>query len=305
MVRTRSDDKRREIVRVAARAFQELGFERTSMLTIAERLRGGERDALQLFRLEGRIASGGARLRRRGGRRPVAQSNSVPQKACARVLAHRSAKSIWRASSRPLASRTFETSRPSRPSPGIGELYQQHPVRGLETTRRRLRGAHGSRCADARRSVACGHALQRAWFCRTCSNGSFSTRRSGPTPKRIETAAKHGTDAFLRIYGQEMNHAEESTGSRSSLDIHASRARTNTSHGRVRLRRFFERRAFSLAHCCARLAPAKNSTTSDDPDTSQRSAQRPTSNRLAAPPRISSKSLPKQDRTVRSILLLT
>ena len=42
MVRTKSDDKRQKIIQVAAEAFQELGYERTSMLTIAERMRGSK-----------------------------------------------------------------------------------------------------------------------------------------------------------------------------------------------------------------------------------------------------------------------
>jgi len=49
MVRTRSDEKRREIIRVAAETFQELGFERTSMLTIAERMRGSKQTLYNYF----------------------------------------------------------------------------------------------------------------------------------------------------------------------------------------------------------------------------------------------------------------
>jgi AcrR family transcriptional regulator len=49
VVRTRSDEKRREIIRVAAQTFQELGYERTSMLTIAERLRGSKQTLYNHF----------------------------------------------------------------------------------------------------------------------------------------------------------------------------------------------------------------------------------------------------------------
>ena len=49
MARMKSDEKRREIVRVAAQAFQELGYERTSMLTIAERLRGSKQTLYNYF----------------------------------------------------------------------------------------------------------------------------------------------------------------------------------------------------------------------------------------------------------------
>ena len=49
MVRTKSDEKRREIIRVAAESFQELGYERTSMLTIAERMRGSKQTLYNYF----------------------------------------------------------------------------------------------------------------------------------------------------------------------------------------------------------------------------------------------------------------
>lgn len=49
MVRTKSDEKRREIIRVAAKTFEELGFERTSMLTIAERMRGSKQTLYNYF----------------------------------------------------------------------------------------------------------------------------------------------------------------------------------------------------------------------------------------------------------------
>jgi AcrR family transcriptional regulator len=49
VVRTRSDEKRREIIRVAAQTFQELGYERTSMLTIAERFRGSKQTLYNHF----------------------------------------------------------------------------------------------------------------------------------------------------------------------------------------------------------------------------------------------------------------
>ena len=48
-MRTRSAEKRREIVRVAAKAFKELGYERTSMLTIAERLQGSKQTLYNYF----------------------------------------------------------------------------------------------------------------------------------------------------------------------------------------------------------------------------------------------------------------
>lgn len=48
-MRTRSEEKRRQIVRVAAKAFEELGYERTSMLTIAERFSGSKQTLYNYF----------------------------------------------------------------------------------------------------------------------------------------------------------------------------------------------------------------------------------------------------------------
>ena len=48
-MRTRSEAKRREIIAVAAQAFEEIGYERTSMLTIAERLRGSKQTLYNYF----------------------------------------------------------------------------------------------------------------------------------------------------------------------------------------------------------------------------------------------------------------
>ena len=48
-MRTRSEEKRRTIVRVAAKAFEELGYERTSMLTIAERMKGSKQTLYNYF----------------------------------------------------------------------------------------------------------------------------------------------------------------------------------------------------------------------------------------------------------------
>ena len=49
MVRTKSDEKRRDIVRVAREAFQEFGFDRTSMNVIAERLGGSKQTLYNYF----------------------------------------------------------------------------------------------------------------------------------------------------------------------------------------------------------------------------------------------------------------
>lgn len=48
-MRTRSEEKRRQIVRVAAKAFEELGYERTSMLAIAERFSGSKQTLYNYF----------------------------------------------------------------------------------------------------------------------------------------------------------------------------------------------------------------------------------------------------------------
>ena len=56
-MRVRNEEKRLEIIRIAAELFDELGYERTSMSTIAARVGGSKATLYGYFALEGGSAS--------------------------------------------------------------------------------------------------------------------------------------------------------------------------------------------------------------------------------------------------------
>ena len=201
MVRTRSDEKRREIIRVAAKAFEELGYERTSMLTIAERMRGSKQTLYNYFPSKedllravldfdvGEVAD--QAMQEFLARKEPAQGADATRGNLPRT-----------ASSPPWRCRTFESSPPSRPSPA-----------SVRTSTRISCASAWKRVADAFKALMAEGKLRRAdpWLAamhwkglvllRTCSNGSSSARLNRPDPQEIEAAAKRAADAFLKIYG--------------------------------------------------------------------------------------------------------
>ena len=142
MVRTRSDEKRREIIRVAAEAFQELGYERTSMLTIAERMRGSKQTLYNYFPSKEDLL------------RAVLDFDvgEVADQAMEEFLGEKSLrKGLTRLGeiylARQLAPLAISNMRIVATQPaesGIGEdFYQNILCVGVEAGRRRLQGAHG------------------------------------------------------------------------------------------------------------------------------------------------------------------
>ncbi len=202
MVRTRSDEKRREIIRVAAETFQELGYERTSMLTIAERMRGSKQTLYNYF------ASKEDLLRAVldfdvGEVADQALGNFVPKRACARAWRD-SAKSTSRASSPRWRFRTFAivATQPAEVGDRRG-LLSEHPLRGVEAGRGRLQRSSWSKASWCARIpwLAAMHfkgLVLQDFLERQLLNAAKAT-----SPKVIETAAKQAADAFLKIYGED------------------------------------------------------------------------------------------------------
>ena len=202
MVRTRSEEKRREIIRVAAKAFEELGYERTSMLTIAERLRGSKQTLYNYFPVKGGFAARGARLRRGRGRRPG--DARVPRREEFAQGADATRGSLsGRASSLPGDLEHANRRNPAGRVEHRRGVLPERPLRRrgsgsrMRSRRSWLKASSGAPTPGLRRCTL------KAWCCRTCSNGSCSTRPSTTDPKEMEAAAKHAADAFLRIYGNE------------------------------------------------------------------------------------------------------
>ena len=201
MVRTKSDEKRREIIRVAAETFQELGFERTSMLTIAERMRGSKQTLYNYFESKedllravlafdvGDVADQALEELRaeKNLRNGLARIGEI---YLARQLAPLAIANI-----RNVATQPAET--------GIGEDFYQN-----------ILCVAWKRVADAFKDLMSEGQLRRAdpWLAAMHFKGlvlqdllerQLLNAAKHVEAKEIEAAAKHAAIAFLRIYGRE------------------------------------------------------------------------------------------------------
>lgn len=201
MVRTKSDEKRREIIRVAAESFQELGFERTSMLTIAERMRGSKQTLYNYF-------SSKEELLRAVLDFDVAE---VADQAMEEFLGEKSLrKGLTRLGevylARQLAPLAISNMRIVATQPagsGIGEDFYQN-----------ILCAAWKRVADTFQALMAEGKLRRAdpWLAAMHFRGlvlqdllerQLLNAAAQADPKEVKAAARHAADAFLRIYGNE------------------------------------------------------------------------------------------------------
>lgn len=198
-MRTRSEEKRREIVRVAAKAFEELGYERTSMLTIAERLRGSKQTLYNYFPSKEELL------------RAVLDFDvgEVADHAMQELLAEKNLrKALIRLGiaflNGQLASSAISNIRIVSTQPAESNL-------GLEFCENVLRPAW-MRVADAFKALMNEGRLRRSdpWLAAMQWRGLvlldlFDRRLLGamkkPDPREIEAAAKSAADAFLKLYG--------------------------------------------------------------------------------------------------------
>ena len=201
MVRTRSDEKRREIIRVAAETFQELGYERTSMQTIAERLRGSKQTLYNYFPSKedllravldfdvGEIADLAMEefLGEKGLRKALTRLGQI---YLARQLAPQAMSNMRIVATQPADTR-------------IGEDFYQN-----------ILCVAWKRVADAFKALMVEGKLRRAdpWLAAMHFRGlmlqdllerQLLNAAKRVDPKEVEAAVKHGVDAFLRIYGNE------------------------------------------------------------------------------------------------------
>ena len=201
MVRTKSADKRREIIRVAAEAFQELGYERTSMLTIAERMSGSKQTLYNHFPSKEELL------------RAVLEAD-VSEVADQALKAFSTEKNLRKALAglgrvyltrqlAPLAISNFRNVATQPADSGLGEEFYQKNL-----------CVAWKRAADAFEVLMQEGKLRRAdpWLAAMHFKGLvlqdllervvLGAARSVP-PREIEAAAKDAADAFLRIYGSE------------------------------------------------------------------------------------------------------
>ena len=201
MVRTKSDEKRREIIRVAAEAFQELGYERTSMLTIAERMRGSKQTLYNYFESKEELLRAVLDL----------DVGEIADQAMEEFL---SEKSVRKGLTR------------------LGEIYLARQLTPLAISNMRIVAtqpaesrigedfyhnilcAAWKRVADAFKALMTEAKLRRAdpWLAAMHFKGlvlqdllerQLLNADERADPKEVEAAVKHAVDAFLRIYGNE------------------------------------------------------------------------------------------------------
>ncbi len=198
-MRTRSEDKRREIIRVAAEAFEELGYERTSMLTIAERLRGSKQTLYNYFPSKEDLL------------RAVLDFDvgDIADRAMQEFMAEKSLrKGLVRLGdlylTGQLAPRAVSNIRIVATQPAESNI-------GTEFYRNTLCVAW-KRVADTFKALMADGKLRRAdpWLAAMHFKGlvlqdllerQLLGAAKATDPKEIATAAKHAADAFLRIYG--------------------------------------------------------------------------------------------------------
>ena len=198
-MRTRSEEKRREIVRVAAQAFEELGYERTSMLTIAERLRGSKQTLYNYF----------------GSKEDLLRAvldfdvGEVADQAMHDFLAEKNLRkalirlgvAYLNGQLAPSAMSNIRIVATQPAESNLGEDFYENVLRPAWT-----------RVADAFKALMSEGRLKRSdpWTAAMHWKGLvlldlFERRLLGamkaPDPREIESAAKGAADAFLKIYG--------------------------------------------------------------------------------------------------------
>lgn len=200
-MRSRSDEKRRQIIGVAAQAFEELGYERTSMLTIAERMSGSKQTLYNYFPSKEDLLRAVLEL----------DVSEVADQAMQEFLTEKSLrKGLVRLGTiyltRQLAPRAISNVRIVSTQPAESKI-------GEEFYRNVLCQAW-QRAADAFRALMEEGKLRRSdpWLAAMHFKGLvlqdlFERQLLGAVqsidPKEIEAAAKHAADAFLQIYGTE------------------------------------------------------------------------------------------------------
>lgn len=199
MVRTKSDAKRREIIRVAAESFQELGFERTSMLTIAERMRGSKQTLYNHFGSKEDLLRAVLDFDV-GDAADQALENIQHEKGLRGQLARLGEIYLERQLA-PLAISNLRIVATQPAETGIGEDFYQN-----------ILCPAWKRVAEVFKALMAEGKLRRAdpWVAVMHFKGLVTqdllerhllNAAANPDPKDIKAAAKQAVDAFLRIYG--------------------------------------------------------------------------------------------------------
>lgn len=198
-MRTRSEEKRREIVRVAAKAFEELGYERTSMLTIAERFQGSKQTLYNYFPskedlLRAVLDFDVGEIADRALQEFHAEKNL--RKALIRLgVAYLNGL---------LASSAISNIRIVATQPAESKLGEEHYEKMLRPAWERVAAAFKSLMNEGKLSKSDPWRAALHWKGLVLLD-LFDRRLLGAMaaadPQEVETAAKYAADAFLKIYG--------------------------------------------------------------------------------------------------------
>ena len=198
-MRTRSEEKRRDIVRVAAKAFEELGYERTSMLTIAERLRGSKQTLYNYFGSKEELL------------RAVLDFDvgEVADQSLHDFLAEKNLrKALIRLGvaflNGQLASSAMSNIRIVSTQPAESNIGEEFYENVLRPAWNRVAGTFKGLMNDGRLKKSDPWLAAMHWKGLVLLD-LFERRLLGamkaPDPREIEAAAKSAADAFLKIYG--------------------------------------------------------------------------------------------------------
>ena len=200
-MRTRSEEKRRQIIGVAAQAFEELGYERTSMLTIAERMSGSKQTLYNYFPSKEDLLRAVLELDV-SDVADQAMQEFVTEKSLRKGLVRLGTIYLTRQLA-PSAISNMRIVSTQPPESNIGEeFYRNVLCRAWQ------------RAADAFKALMAEGKLRRAdpWLAAMQFKGlmlqdllerQLLNAAKRTTPKEVEFAAKHAADAFLKIYGHE------------------------------------------------------------------------------------------------------
>lgn len=198
-MRTRSEEKRRQIVRVAAKAFEELGYERTSMLTIAERFGGSKQTLYNYFPskedlLRAVLDFDVGEIADRALHEFGAEKNL--RKALVRLgVAYLNGQ---------LASLAISNIRIVATQPAESKLGEDHYEKVLRPAWERVSAAFQSLMSEGKLRKSDPWRAAMHWKGLVLAD-LFERRLLGAIaaadPKEVEAAAKDAADAFLKIYG--------------------------------------------------------------------------------------------------------
>jgi len=211
VVRTKSDEKRREIIRVAAQAFQDLGYERTSMLTIAERMSGSKQTLYNYFPSKEDLLRAVLDFDV-GNVADQALEEFSAETSLRKALTRLGAIYLTRQLA-PLAISNFRIVSTQPPESKLGKEFYEN-----------ILCSAWKRLADAFQSLMAKGELRRAdpWLAAMHFKGLVlqdllergllgAAKATGE--KEIEASAKHAADAFLRIYGPDQSKSKTNRGS--------------------------------------------------------------------------------------------